>query len=150
MEENPPLFSMSIDPVTKEHLSETARWAHFLSTVGFIGLLLMMIVGIYTSIVLSQYEDMYGNGRRGLRNTLGLGTAISYFIIFLIYIFPIVFMYRFASNMKRALSANDQEALNTSFQSLKVCFRYLGIVTIIGVVLVALFILLGIASRAVI
>jgi len=146
MEENSSLFSMAIDPVTKEHLSETARWARFLSIVGFIALLLIAAFGIYTSIVLSRFESMYGYERRG--NMLGIGTAITYLIVFLIYIFPIVFMYRFAGKMRQALESHDQEALNSSFQNLKVCFRYLGIVTIIGIVLVALFVFLGIASTA--
>lgn len=146
MEENSSLFSMTIDPVTKEHLSETARWARFLSIVGFIALLLIAAFGIYTSIVLSRFENMYGYERRG--NMLGIGTAITYLIVFLIYIFPIVFMYRFAGKMRQALDSHDQEALNSAFQNLKVCFRYLGIVTIIGIVLVALFVFLGIASTA--
>jgi hypothetical protein len=41
-------------------------------------------------------------------------------------------MFRFASQMKTALYSNDQESLNTSFQNLKRYFRYLGIITIIG------------------
>ncbi|RYZ27304.1 MAG: hypothetical protein EOO10_13120 [Chitinophagaceae bacterium] len=148
MEENSSLFSMAIEPVTKEHLSETAKWARFLAIVGFIALVLIVAVGIYTSIVLSRFEDMYGSGRRGMGNVLGIGTALTYLVVFLIYIFPIVFMYRFAGKMKQALESHDQEALNISFQNLKVCFRYLGIVTIIGIVFVAIFVFLGIASAA--
>ena len=150
MEENSSLFSMVVDPVAKEHLSETAKWARFLAIVSFIALLLITAFGVYTSIVLSQFEDMYGFERKGMGNALGLGTAITYLLVFLIYIFPIVFMFRFAGKMRQALDSNDQGALNASFQNLKVCFRYLGIVTIIGIILVAFVVLLGIASRAVV
>jgi hypothetical protein len=148
MEENSSLFSMAIDPITKEHLSETAKWARFLAIVGFIALVLITAFGIYTSIVLSRFEDMYGYERRGFNNVLGLGSAITYLLVFLIYVFPVVFMFRFAGKMNQALESHDQGALNVSFQNLKVCFRYLGIVTIIGIVFVAIFIFLGIASRA--
>jgi uncharacterized membrane protein len=148
MEENSSLFSMAIDQVTKEHLAETARWARFLAIVGFIALVLVTLFGIYTSIVLSRFENMYGSGRSGMGNVLGIGTAITYLIVFLVYIFPIVFMFRFAGKMKQALDSHDQGALNISFQNLKVCFRYLGIVTIIGIVFVALFVFLGLASTA--
>jgi uncharacterized membrane protein len=148
MQNETSLFSMAIDPVAKEHLSETARWARFLAIVGFIALVLITAFGIYTSIVLSRFEDMYGYERRGMGNVLGLGAAITYLIVFLIYIFPVVFMFRFAGKMRQALDSNDQDALNVSFQNLKVCFRYLGIVTIIGIVFIALFLFLGIAGMA--
>jgi ABC-type nickel/cobalt efflux system permease component RcnA len=35
--------------------------------------------------------------------------------------------------MKTALYGNDQENLNSSFQNLKRYFRYVGIITIIGI-----------------
>jgi len=137
---------MSIDPVTREHLSETAKWARFLAIVGLISLLLLVALGIYSAVMLNQYESEYGYRRRGLGSMLGIGTAITYFIVFLIYIFPIVFMLRFANKMQQALNGNDQEALNGSFQNLKVCFRYIGIVTIIFLVIMALGLFLGIVG----
>ena len=148
MQDNSSLFSMSIDTVAKEHLSETAKWARFLAIVGFVALVLITGLGIYASIVLNRFETMYGNESRGIGSALGLGAAITYLVVFLIYIFPIVFMFRFAGKMRQALDSHDQEALNISFQNLKVCFRYLGIVTIIGIVFVALILFLGIAGSA--
>jgi len=38
--------------------------------------------------------------------------------------------------MSRALNANDQLALNSSFQNLKLYFRYLGIITILFLVVI--------------
>ena len=146
MQENSSLFSITIDPVAKEHLAETAKWARFLAIVGFVALVLLTGIGIYASIVLNQFENMYGNESRGVGSVLGLGAAITYLVVFLIYIFPIVFMFRFAGKMRQALDSHDQAALNVSFQNLKVCFRYLGIVTIIGIVFVALLLFLGIVG----
>ena len=146
MQENSSLFSITIDPVAKEHLAETAKWARFLAIVGFVALVLLTGIGIYACIVLNQFENMYGNESRGVGSVLGLGAAITYLVVFLIYIFPIVFMFRFAGKMRQALDSHDQAALNVSFQNLKVCFRYLGIVTIIGIVFVALLLFLGIVG----
>lgn len=148
MQEDSSLFSMSIDPVTREHLSETAKWARFLAIAGLILLILMVVFGVYSLAVIDQVETELG-GRRSLGSALGLGTAITYFIVFLIYIFPIIFMLRFATKMRQALNGNDQEALNTSFQNLKVCFRYIGIVTIIFLVFIALGFFLALAGSAV-
>ena len=50
-----------------------------------------------------------------------------------IWFFPLLYMLRFANQMKTALYGNDQENLNVSFQNLKRYFRYVGIITIIGI-----------------
>lgn len=149
MEEGSALFSLSVDPVTKTHLSETAKWARFLAIIGFIFLLLFIGVGIYSSILIGRYSDMYsGYRQRSLGATLGMGTAVSYIIAAVFAFFPLLYMLRFANGMKRALASDDQALLNASFQNLKIYFRYLGIVTIIALVLVALSLFFAIAGSA--
>ena len=65
---------------------------------------------------------------------MGAVMAFYYIVIALIYFFPCLFLFRFATKMKVALASNDQETLNTSFQNLKATFRYMGIVTIVMLV----------------
>ncbi len=151
MEENTSLFSLSIDPVTKTHLTETAKWARFLAIVGFLCLLLLIVFGVVTSLTISRYEDLYTgyNGRRSMMQGLGVGMAIIYILIAVIAFFPFLFMFRFASQMRNALYANDQNLLNSSFQNLKVYFRYVGIITIIALVLMAFSIFMQIVGRAI-
>ena len=144
------LFSLSIDPVTKAHLSEAARWARFLAIVGMISLVLMIIVGIFgTAMMFSttgRMEGEYGGSGMGM---YGSGIFATYIIIFaVIYFFPLLFTLRFANNMRTALTANDQQALNTSFQNLKACFRFLGILTIIGLVFMAIAFVFGMIGAA--
>jgi hypothetical protein len=50
--------------------------------------------------------------------------------------------------MRAALNGNDQQALNTSFQNLKACFRYIGIITIIALVFLAIGLVFGIMGAA--
>ena len=140
MEEVQPssLFSLSIDPSTKAHLSETARWARFLSIVGMIGLALMVVFGLFYSIWISNVIDglqtqMGFQARRNYNSGVAAGSALMFIIIAAIGFFPMLFMFRFASEMKIALNANDQEKLNSSFQNLKRYFRYFGVITIIGI-----------------
>lgn len=151
MEETTPLFSLSIDPATKSHLSETAKWARFLAVAGLIFLILLIFFGLYSTLVISRYEDVFNGytGRRGYFESIGVGVAILYVVIAVVAFFPLLFMLRFAGQMRNALSANDQALLNSSFQNLKVYFRYLGIVTIIFLVLTVLSMLLGILGNAV-
>lgn len=145
MNENQSLFSLSIDPVTKLHLTETSRWARFLAIVSMIFLIIMIIFGVYTSTMMSRFETI---GNASFTQSIGVSMAVMYVVVAVVAFFPILFMLRFANNMKKALAANDQNALNTSFQNLKIYFRYLGVITIIGLVLMALTIVLGVLTAA--
>lgn len=140
------LFSLSIDPVTKAHLSETGKWARFLAIVGFIFLGLMVIAGIYLSITFSSlepYDSPYGVNPSGMVAAMGVGMMIFYILFAVIMFFPLLFLLRFANKIKTALAANDQELLNTSFQNLKAYFRFIGIITIIGLAFFGIGILFG-------
>lgn len=132
------LFSLSIDPVTKAHLSESARWARFLAIVGMISLGLMIAFGVVYSIwistTMSSLQDRYGVQSSGAyTSSVATGSALVFIIMAVIAFFPFLYMLRFANQMKLALYSNDQENLNASFQNLKRYFRYVGIITIIGI-----------------
>ncbi|HEU4901804.1 MAG TPA: DUF5362 family protein [Flavisolibacter sp.] len=151
MEEDNSLFSLSIDPATKIHLAETARWARFLAIIGFVLIVFMVALGVYSSLTISRYEDMF-NGYRGSRSivdSVGVGVSIVYVIMAVVAFFPLLFMLRFANQMRSALSSNNQALLTSSFQNLKIYFRYLGIITIIFLVLTILSLFMGIAGRAI-
>jgi len=132
------LFSLSIDPLTKAHLLETARWARFLAIMGMISLALMIVFGVVYSIWISSTMDSMQN-RVGFQSQkmystgLAAGSAFLFIIMAAVGFFPLLYMFRFASQMRTALYGNDQEKLNASFFNLKRYFRYLGIITIIGI-----------------
>jgi Mg2+ and Co2+ transporter CorA len=147
---NTSLFSLSIDPVTKAHLYETAKWAKFLAVVGMIFLVLMIVAGVFGSAMLFSTMGGLDNeyGGTGMA-TYGSGIFATYMIVVaVIYFFPLLFTLRFANKMRAALNGNDQQALNTSFQNLKACFRYIGIITIIALVFLAIGLVFGIMGAA--
>lgn len=147
MQETTPLFSLSIDPATKAHLTETAKWARFLAIIGFMFILLMILLGVYSSLTVSRYMDEFeGMGNRGFASNIGVGVAVMYILIAVVAFFPFLFMLRFANQMRTALQTNNQGLFNASFQNLKVYFRYLGIITIISLVLMALSLFMGIVQ----
>lgn len=145
MEERSSLFSLSIDPATKSQLSDAAKWAKFFAIVGFVCLALMIAAGVYVS-VRGEQQSEYRYDSAYSRSYIA-GNFFGFAIIALIYFFPLLFLFRFSNHMKAAIAADNQERLNTSFQNLKICFRYLGILTIIGLVLVTLSIVLGVIVR---
>lgn len=138
------LFSLAIDPVTKAHLSETAKWARFLSIVGFILLALILLGGIAVALFVGRPLDTYGGS--GVFDAFSVGMSFMYIIAAVIWFFPLLFLYRFSSRMKTALNGNDQNALNTSFENLKSCFRYVGVITIIVFALYALLLVFAIVG----
>lgn len=155
MEEIQPssLFSLSIDPVTKVHLSETARWARFLAIVGLVSVVLLVVGGVFYSIwitsLMQSMQDTYGSSfpSRNYSNGMVIGSAAMFIIAAVVAFFPMLYLLRFANQMRTALNGNDQQNLNTSFQNLKIYFRYLGIITIIALGLWILwFVLIGITT----
>ena len=148
---NTSLFSLNIDPVTKTHLTETARWARFLSIFGMIVLALGLVVSLMGATIFTRFfgfptgvEDDTNTSMGAMRVGMVVGTIITLAIFF----FPLLFLLRFANDMRRALVTNDQARLNQSFQNLKVYFRYLGILVIIFLVLYGIIIAIAVMGLA--
>jgi len=141
------LFGLGIDPTSKTHLSEAARWAKFLAIVGMAMCVIMVIFGIIASTVVSnatkEMESSFGYQRSMDTGVLGMTMMVTYILIAILYFFPCLFTLRFANHMQNALNANDQDSLNESFKNLKVTFRYMGILTIIFLALFLLAFLVG-------
>ena len=141
------LFGLGIDPTTKAHLSEAARWARFLSIVGFIMCAILILVGIFAGSIFSTFTSKFSSGT-DISSTFSAVFVVLYIIIAVIYFFPCLFLFQFAGLMKSALASNDQNTLNTSFQNLKKMFRYVGILTIIALSFYLIVFLIGIATAS--
>lgn len=144
------LFNLSIDPLTKSHLSEAAKWARFLSIVGMVSLVLMVLFGLFFSTIIGRTSNPFEGAEpdTNVSSFMGIGMAILYIVLAAIWFFPLLYLLRFANTLKVALINNDQTALNVSFQNLKSCFRYVGIFTIIILVMYALIFVFAIMGGA--
>ena len=105
--QNTSLFSLTIDPVTKSHLSETARWARFLAIVGMVSLVLIIVFGLAYSIWISTMVDSMQNQvglqtARPYASGLAIGSAVLFIIAAAVAFFPLLYMFRFANQMKTA------------------------------------------------
>ena len=142
--EESPLFGLTIDPMIRSHLSETARWAKFLSIIGFIGCGLIVLLGIFLSVNFDslQRRNSYDNGTQVFA---GLGAVVGFVYIIgaLLYFFPCLFLFRFSNKMKASLASENQESLTVAFQNLKILYRFKGILTIIVLSLYLLVFLFG-------
>ena len=151
-EQNPDtsLFGFGIDQSSRAHLSEAAKWAKFLAIVGFVmcGLIVLAAIFLGSFLATMTISEGYRSSAAGLTGGMGAFIAIFYSGIAILFFFPYLFLFRFATRMKAALNTNDQLTLNTSFQNLKIMFRYVGILTIVMLSFYALAILMAIAMAA--
>ena len=147
------LFGLGIDNISKSHLSEAAKWARFLAICGFIFLGLMIIYGVAMSFLIVNMANTMSQvdsspSENSLQSMMRIGMVIFYIVFAVIAFFPYYFLLRFANKMKAALISNDQDALNGSFQNLKILYRYMGILMIISLVLIVFGILSMLATVA--
>lgn len=112
-------------------------------------LVLMIIFGLFFSTMMATSTNPFEEpveGGSGLMSGFGVGMAILYILLAIIWFFLLLYLLRFSNGIKAALHSNDQTALNTSFQNLKSCFKYVGIITIIILAFYALIFALAIAG----
>lgn len=125
--------SLYLNDLAKEALRVSARWCLFLAVLGFIGLALMLLVGIFWGF------STQSNPGFGIFGVAKKGIGVFYFICAALYIPPIVYLYRYATTTTEALRINNSESLAFALQNLKSHHKYLGISMI---VLIALYILM--------
>lgn len=128
MEQSNNLFELQVDHQGSSFLRETAKWAKFLAIVGFVIMGLFLLVIVFAGASLSALmSSQYGGASSGF----GVMWMIMMVAFMLIYFFPTLYLYKFATKMQVALRNNDQETLNSSFENLKSCFKFMGILMII-------------------
>jgi hypothetical protein len=130
--------SMSITPEIKSFLSETAKWAKFLAIIGFVGIGFMVLFGLFFSTFMASMS-----GLGGAEAGMGIIMSIFYLAFAALYFFPTLWLFKFATKMKTALANDNQSFLRESFQNLKKCYQFIGILMAIVLGLYAVGIVIG-------
>ncbi len=126
----------------KSMIAEIAKWAKLLSIIGFIGIGLMVLIGIFAGSMMAFMGDAMGAGA-------GIGggfITIIYLLMAALYFFPVLYLYQFASGAKKALASGSESGIEVAFESLRKHYRFLGIMMIVILSLYALFIVIVIAG----
>lgn len=147
MEQNSPFdsFELQITPLAQGFLKETAKWALFLSILGFIGLGFLILGGL-SMIAAGSMIDSVAGGMGAMGMFSGLTLGLVYLVFAILYFFPIYYLYKFASNTKQALQNNNTEKLTSSLESLKSHYKFMGILAILMIVFYILFIVIFAAT----
>ncbi len=130
--EQEPLFGMEMNDDSISHLRETAKWANFLAILGIIVLSLMVLGGIFVTLVASVALPIGG-----------VFMFLFYILIAGIYAVPIYYLYKFAQTTRYALNNLDSFQLAEALGYLKSTFKFMGILAIAMLCLYALVFMFG-------
>lgn len=114
------------DNITK-HLLTAGKWSRFLAILGFIFLGLMVVAAFIMGIILTYMPI-------GQNNALpfpAIWIGFIYLLMAIIFILPLLYLYRFSTFIKRALVSHDQKLLLTAFRNLKAHYRFISILIIV-------------------
>ena len=125
-------FELQLNESAKKFLNEAAKWAYFLSILGYIGIGFIVLVAIFAGAIFTKIGSMMPIEQMGiLGSVLGIIMTVVYLMIAAVCFFPIYYLQRFASNLKTALKDNNSETLTNSFEYLKSHYKFIGIFALI-------------------
>jgi len=147
MEENQMLdrdmsTEMGLTTASKSYLMETAKWAKFLSIVGFIMIGILVIFAFVFGTVMSNMPEF--DEIPGMAGIGGVFITVLYLIMALLYFFPTLYLFRFATKTKIALESSNPEDLTGGLENLKSTFKFMGIMMAVVLGFYALAFIFGI------
>lgn len=127
-----------------EFLRESAKWSKFLAIIGFVGIGLMVLAGIFMGTVMSFLPMGNTSGE-----TVPFGIiSFLYIIMAALYFFPVYYLFKYATGIKNALNTKNSDLLADGFGHLKSHHKFLGIMMIVLLSLYAI-ILVGVVVSGV-
>ncbi len=132
MEENSAFdnFELQLNETSKSFLKETAKWAYFLSILGFILIGFIVLIGIFAGTIFTAMgSTMPGMGALG--GSFGAIMTFVYLLLAAVYVMPVYYLFKFATNIKTAFKQNDAVALTNGLEFLKSHYKFVGILTLI-------------------
>ncbi len=125
------------------HILETAKWAKFIAIVGFVVVAFLLVLAFFMGFFLpsinsAELENLNANEMGGLMSMMGPMLSVIYILIALLYFFPVLFLFNFSNMAMKAIKQNDNELLNSSFNQIRRHFKFIGILTLIGVLVYAI------------
>ena len=128
-------------------LKETAKWSKFLSIIGFV-FLGLMVIGAISILIFGSNLNSTLSASRGFNQSAFPTTLVAflYLVMAVLYFFPILYLYNFATKMKNALQMNDNNLIESAFENLKSHYKFIGIFTIVILAIYALIFLFGLIT----
>ena len=131
METNEPIDhgmdqGLSLSSQNRDDLQNTAKWSGFLAILGFIGIGFLVLLALFIGTFMSSM----GTPAEALPMPTAVFT-VTYLLVAALYFFPILYLYRFSSQIKQALRNGSQESMTSAFSNLKSHYKFIGVLAAI-------------------
>jgi len=127
----------TLTPQARQYLDQTRPWVRLMSIVTFVSAGLMAVLA-FVMLALGMAGGLAGGDRGGfgpLGGAIGGGlVALLYLSLACVYIAPGLFLSRYAGAIKRLQINCSSAVLEDAFKHQKSFWRFIGILTIIGIV----------------
>ena len=122
-----PLIPVPSDPsglaIVSVPLQRTQPWVRFLAIMGFIGAGFMVLVGVTAGVA---------GAVTGRIETIGL--MIVYPIMAVVYVFPSLFLLRYADRIRSFVASGQEQDLVGALDAQRSFWKFAGILTIVSIV----------------
>jgi hypothetical protein len=118
-----------ITPQMIEALRKTKPWVRMFSILGFIGSALILL-GALVVMVGGAVGGVMGRSM-GLGAAGGILVGLLYGLMALLYIFPSLFLFRYASAIASMLSEDTARGMESALNAQKSFWRFTGILTVV-------------------
>jgi hypothetical protein len=144
METTPEIKNIELEEDTLKDLDTTRKWSMFIAILGFIAVGLMLLIGLIAGVFLSLTKTQ--NVHFGaVESILVFGILLVFGVI---YFFPILFLYRFSKHAGNAVKSLDKEQMKKAFMYLRKYYVFIGILTIVVLVIYVIVLIASGASLA--
>ena len=138
--------TLILSPEAQTYLREAARWASFLSIVGFIFCVLILIMSLMIGTTTTLMSRMMPSNSGVPVGIGGSFVSILYILLDILYFFFPLYLYRFANRVKKGIVFQDSAHVTRATESLKSFFKLWGIVTVIVIAIYAIIFLFVIVA----
>jgi hypothetical protein len=132
-----------------DSLRRTKPWVRFLSILGFIATGFLILVGLALAVGIGLLSSI---GRTSLGGLPAILIGCFYVLLGLVYIFPALYLFRFADGIQKALSTDLVPGIEYALRNQKSFWTFAGVFMLIALVvqilLLAALIIVGIAGLA--
>lgn len=134
-------------------LRRTAKWARFLAIVGFVMIGFMVLIGVFAGsfmgMILAKESALTGMPVNGLMGAFGAMYTVLFLLIALLYFFPTLYLYRFATRTLKTVNGPfDGAVFSGGIDSLRKLFAFMGVLTLIVLCVYGLFFLIAAIGAA--
>lgn len=130
----------------RSYIYETAKWAGFLSVVGFVLTALMVVFSFGIGSIMAVINNTLGAANNPYA-ALGTGVLTVFCLLCaLLYFYPSLLLFKYANSARKAVLFADQPTLSIAMSKMKSFFKFWGILTIVILAFYVLVLLFAIVA----